>query len=332
MLREGKLLWLDLRPAGPRAIGEHIAGEQSAGEYGKGEVAADQDPDPDAESLEMLRDVFGFHPVALDDVAEFGQRPKAESFGDTVYMVAYAATDVLGELIEVHLFYSEKFLVTVHKKPCAALDQIRQRLATTGGELGSGTRPVRLIMLHQIIDNMIDSFFPPLSELDDRIDALIERIFDAPRQDELSDLLGMQRWLVGVRKMVTPQRDVMAALVSGVVELPGRTPESDPYLRDLYDHVIRISDFIDSYRDLLSNAMDAYLSMVSNKLNEVMKQLAIIATIFLPLSFLTGFFGQNFNWLVSHLGGLPAFLVLGIGSEVLAVAGLYLLFRRRGWI
>jgi magnesium transporter len=137
---------------------------------------------------------------------------------------------------------------------------------------------------------------------------------------------------VNVRKLVAPQRDMMGSLVAGMVELPGITPASDPYLRDLYDHTIRVSDQIDSYRDLLSNAMDAYLSIVSNKLNEVMKQLTIIATIFLPLSFLTGFFGQNFAWLVGHLGGLPVFLIVGIGSELAAVAGLYWLFRRRGWI
>jgi Mg2+ and Co2+ transporter CorA len=120
-------------------------------------------------------------------------------------------------------------------------------------------------------------------------------------------------------------------LVSGVSVLPGMTPEGEPYLRDLYDHLIRISDLVDSYRDLLSNAMDAYLSIVSNRLNEVMKQLTIIATIFLPLSFLTGFFGQNFGWMVSRLGGLPTFLLLGIGSELAAAAGLFTLFRRRGW-
>ena len=117
----------------------------------------------------------------------------------------------------------------------------------------------------------------------------------------------MQRWLVQVRKLIAPQRDVIASLVSGMVLLPGMTAESDPYLRDLYDHLIRINDMIDSYRDLLSNAMSAYLSMVSNNLNVVMKQLTIIATVFLPLSFLTGFFGQNFA-----LAGRPA----GLAADV----------------
>jgi magnesium transporter len=284
----------------------------------------------DASTSDMLRDVFAFHPVALENAGKFRQRPKAENFGDMFAMVGYAATSVGGTLTEVHAFYTESFLITVAEQGCDVLDEVRRQLATDQPVTPPG-RPPRLILLHRILDAMIDSFFPPLSDLDDKIDALIEGIFDQPSQDQLQDLLGMQRWLVGVRKMVSPQRDGMAAVVSGVVDLPGRDAASEPYLRDLYDHVIRISDEIDSYRDLLENAMDAYLSMVSNRLNQVMKQLTIIATVFLPLSFLTGFFGQNFTWLVSHLGGLPAFLILGIGTEVVAVGALYWLFRRRGW-
>jgi magnesium transporter len=187
-------------------------------------------------------------------------------------------------------------------------------------------------LLHHLIDGLVDSFFPPLSALDDRIDDLQEQIFVKPTNDQLAQLFDMQRWLVNARKLVAPQRDMMASLVSGMVIIPGTTSESDPYLRDLYDHLIRIGDMIDTYRDLLSNGMSAYLSTVSNNLNEVMKQLAIIATIFLPLSFLTGFFGQNFGWLVAQLGGLPTFLIVGIGTEVVAVGALYWLFHRRGWI
>jgi magnesium transporter len=207
---------------------------------------------------------------------------------------------------------------------------MRDRLGVPGGKLPGGNRPTRLILLHNILDSLIDSFFPALAAFDDRIDELQEMIFARPSNEQLAELFTMQRWLVGVRKLISPQRDAMAALVSGMIDLPGMTPDSDPYLRDLYDHLIRISDLVDSYRDLLTNAMDAYLSMVSNNLNEVMKQLAIIATIFLPLSFLTGFFGQNFSWLVGNLGGLPVFWIVGIGSELVAVAGLYWLFRHRG--
>src|SRR5208282_2128839 len=179
---------------------------------------------------------------------------------------------------------------------------------------------------------LIDSYFPMLADLDDRIDDLQLRVFTSPSDQELSDLFSMQRSLVSLRKLVTPQRDMMAAIVSGVILLPGMTPEREPYVRDLYDHLIRISDLVDSYRDLLSNAMDAYLSVVSNNLNVVMKQLTIIATVFLPLSFITGFFGQNFGWLVSHIGGLGAFIGVGLGTEVVAIVSLYMMFRLRGWI
>jgi magnesium transporter len=298
---DGRLLWLDL----------HQAGE---------------------DGLALLRDVFHLHPLALEDVTEFGQRPKVEDFGTMVYLVNYGVADDGKSLTEVHIFMAKDYLVTVRKSGCPSIDDLRGRLDKPGGQLPTGNRPTRLILLHNLVDSLIDSFFPALSDFDDRIDQLQEQIFAKPDNAQLAELFDMQRWLVNARKIVSPMRDAMASLVAGMVELPGTTPASDPYLRDLYDHLIRISDMIDSYRDLLSNGMAAYLSMVSNNLNQVMKQLAIIATIFLPLSFLTGFFGQNFAWLVARLGSLYTFLILGLGSELLAVAGLYWLFRRRGWI
>jgi magnesium transporter len=300
-LAGGKLLWLDMKPA-------------------------------DQDGIAMLQDVFELHPLAIKAASEFGQRPKVEDYGNCVYLVSYGVADQGRDLTEVHVFVAANFLITVRMDHCRAVDQLMDRLDQPG-QLPTGTgRPVRLVVLHHILASLIDSFFQPLSDFDDKIDDLHEKIFAKPTNDELAELFDMQRWLVNVRKLVAPQRDMMGSLVAGMVELPGITPASDPYLRDLYDHTIRVSDQIDSYRDLLSNAMDAYLSIVSNKLNEVMKQLTIIATIFLPLSFLTGFFGQNFAWLVGHLGGLPVFLIVGIGSELAAVAGLYWLFRRRGWI
>jgi magnesium transporter len=300
-LQAGKLLWLDV-------------------------------VEPNNDDVATLTDIFKLHPLAAQDLTEFGQRPKIEDFGNLVYMVAYGVKGTDNDLSEVHCFYAENFLVTVRRDGCHSLEQMRDRIGQPGYLVPSGNRPIRLILLHYIMDSMIDSFFAPLSALDDRIDELQEMIFATPRNEQLAELFTMQRWLVSVRKLVTPERDAMAALVAGMVTLPGMTADSDPYLRDLYDHLIRVSDLIDSYRDLLTNAMDAYLSLVSNNLNEVMKQLAIIATIFLPLSFLTGFFGQNFSWLVGDLGGMPTFWIVGVGTELLAVIGLYALFRRRGWV
>jgi magnesium transporter len=286
----------------------------------------------DEDTISLLRDVFHFHPLVIEDVTEFGQRPRVEDFGDMVYLVSYGLSSDGMSFSEVHFFVAANYLVTVRKDGCPTVDLLRDRLDRPGGQLPTGNRPTRLILLHHLLDGLVDSFFAPLSALDDRIDELQEQIFVKPTNSQLAELFDMQRWLVNARKLVAPQRDMMASLVAGMVVVPGTTSESDPYLRDLYDHLIRIGDMIDTYRDLLSNGMSAYLSTVSNNLNEVMKQLAIIATIFLPLSFLTGFFGQNFAWLVGDLGGWPTFVIVGIGTEVLAVAALYWLFRRRGWI
>jgi magnesium transporter len=141
----------------------------------------------------------------------------------------------------------------------------------------------------------------------------------------------MKRLLVGMRKAITPQRDMFAGLIGGVAELPGMSEEDERYFRDIYDHLIRISDLIDTYRDLLTSSMDVYLSTVSNRLNSVMKQLTIMATVFLPLTFVTGFFGQNFGWMVGHIGSGPVFFGLGIGLEIVTVATLFIIFKKRGW-
>jgi magnesium transporter len=177
----------------------------------------------------------------------------------------------------------------------------------------------------------VDSFFPILADFDDRIDELENQTFLHASDAQLQEIFAMKRLLVGMRKAVTPQRDLFAGLLGGPVELPGMTIEAERHFRDVYDHLIRISDLIDTYRDLLTSSMDVFLSTVSNRLNVVMKQLAIIATVFLPLTFLTGFFGQNFGWLVRNIGGLPTFIVFGIGTQIVTVVILMIFFKRRGW-
>ena len=295
LLEKGELLWLDLHR-------------------------------PDADELGMLATVFGIHHLAIDDAAQFGQRPKLLDYDDFTQLIAYGVQEGSDDLVEVHFFYSERYLVTVRHGDCAAFAEVRKRLAHRGKPIS------RLLLMHHILDELTDGFFPVLSSFDDRVDQLQDAIFARPTDGQLSELFNMKRWLIGVRKVITPQRDLVASLVGGVAELPGMTREIERYFRDLYDHLIRISDLVDSYRDLLTGSMDAYLSTVSNRLNAIMKQLTLIATIFLPLSFLTGFFGQNFAWMVQRIGGLGAFLVLGLGIDLAIVTSMLLVFRRRGWL
>jgi magnesium transporter len=274
----------------------------------------------------LLRDTFGFHPLAVEDAEHFGQRPKLDAYDGFSLMVVYGANDG-GSLVEVHCFYTANYLVTAHHDPCPALAEL-------AGRLRRQASPPRdhVMLLYRVVDTLVDGYFPILSSLDDEIDELEDQILQRPTEEQLGRLFDIKRSLIAMRKVVTPQRDMFAMLLSGGDGLAGMTPDAERYFRDLYDHLIRISDLVDSYRDLLSGALDTHLSTVSNRLNVVMKQLTIIATVFLPLSFLTGFFGQNFGWMVGDLGGLPVFLVVGVGLQVAVVAALVVLFRQRGWL
>jgi magnesium transporter len=282
---------------------------------------------PVADDFSILREVFDFHPLALEDSENFGQRAKLDEYGDYVFLVVYGANPDDDRLVEVHCFYSDHYLITLHRDDCPAFHELRVRYAKQEAPLGDPPR-----LLYRIVESLVDSYFPVLAALDDRIDELENAIFVKADDAQLQEIFGMKRLLVGMRKAVTPQRDLFASLMGGVAALPGMTEEDERYFRDVYDHLIRISDLIDTYRDLLTGAMDVYLSTVSNRINVVMKQLAIIATIFLPLTFITGFFGQNFGFMVRNVTGWPAFALLGLGLELAVVAGLLLMFKRRGWL
>jgi magnesium transporter len=281
---------------------------------------------PEAADFEILRDVFKFHPLAIQDSEQFDQRAKIDDYDDFVFIVVYGATPDKDRLVEVHCFYSERFLVTIHRDDCPAFAELRARY----DQLHEPTRRPSLL-LYRVVDGLISSFFPILSDFDDRIDELENQIFVRTNDDQLQEIFQMKRLLVGIRKAAAPQRDAFASLAGRMAELPGFATEDEHYFRDVYDHLIRISEMIDSYRDLLTSAMDVYLSTVSNRLNAVMKQLTIIATVFLPLTFITGFFGQNFGWLTGHIQHWGPFVGLGLGTELLALALLFGFFKRRGW-
>ena len=274
---------------------------------------------------EVLRRGFGFHPLAVESAVRFGQRPKIDDYDDYAYLVVHGAGEEGSGTAEVHLFLGGHYVVSIHRGPCPVLEGVRSRI---GHHHADEVSAPQLVLMYLIVDALTDSFFPVLSDMDDRIDALEDAILSQPTDEQLGEVFAMKRALLGIRRVVGPERDMF----SGAVTLPGGSEEADRYVRDLYDHLIRIGDMVDGYRDLLSGVMDTHLSTVSNRLNVVMKQLAAIATVFLPLTFLTGFFGQNFGWLVGHLGGAWAFLVLGIGVELVAAGLLWALMKRRGWL
>jgi magnesium transporter len=283
----------------------------------------------DGTVAELLSVHFGFHPLAVAAAEKFKQRPRFDDYDNFVFLVARGADPEDTGNAEVHCFWTDTYVVTVHRGDCPAVHAVHERMEQHKAATNSSPQ---IVIVYLILNALVDGFFPFLSDFDDDIDALEDDILKAPTEAQLGQLFEMKRVLMNMRKVIAPQRDMMASINAGVSEVPGMSDEAARYFRDLYDHLIRLADLVDSYRDLLSSVMDTHLSTVSNRLNVVMKQLAIIATIFLPLSWLTGFFGQNFLFLVNHITGTATFLGVGIGTEIVAVGLLYMLFKRRGWL
>jgi magnesium transporter len=282
---------------------------------------------PTEDDYRLLREVFGFHPLAVEDAEHFGQRAKIESYDDFYFLVFYGVAPRPDEdrLVELHCFFSDRFLVTVRRDESPACDTLRERYERQGAL----AEPIRL--LYQIVDALVDSFFPALEDLDDEIDALQDAILADASDEQLQQIYELRRRLARMRSIIAQERELAQRWVSGAPELPHLSPEGERYLRDVHDHLVRLSERIETYRELLMSVMDTYFSANSRNLNTVVKQLTVIAAIFLPLSFIAGFFGQNFGWLVRHISGWPEFFILGLGLQVFTVALMLVYFKRRGW-
>jgi magnesium transporter len=286
--------------------------------------------DPTDEKLREIADTLGLHPLTLDDMRVFKERPKIEEYEGYVFLVIYGVDPGQSSgqplLREVHLVISGDYVVTVHRGPLGALDDLRKRY-------GEHHFRSEQMLIYKILDAVINTFIPVLSRIDDDIDDIEQNVIETPTEESLQRIFALKRDLVAMRRVVTPMRDVFARDAERIAELPGLESDDRLYFRDVYDTLIRVSDLVDSYRDLLSGATDMYLSTVANRQGEVNKQLTIIATIFLPLSFLTGFFGQNFSFLVNHvLNTELSFILLGVALCVGSVIGFLIYFRRKRWM
>ncbi len=283
---------------------------------------------PPEEAVQRLAERFGWHPLVVEDLVHFNQRPKIDRYRDYALIVFYGGhIDSAGspKPTEVHVVVSGSYVVTIRHAGCQELDEVHRRLAAE-------PPTSEQFVVYRVLDALTDSFFPILESVDEEIDALEDAIVTKPGDEELQRVQRVKRTIVDFRRVVGPQRDLAARALEDVRQLPGLDPDTRDYYRDLYDHLIRIADLLDSYRDLLTGLMDVYLSTISNRLNAVMKQLTIIATVFLPLTFVTGFFGQNFGWLVHHIDTLWAFLAFGVGGMVVPCVLLFVWFRHAGFL
>jgi magnesium transporter len=284
---------------------------------------------PGDSDYELLEKTFKFHPLTLEDIRNRNQRPKVEEFPGYAFVVLFTAelADERVEIREHHLYLSPQYLVSVHQEPSGPLDRLRQRIK----ENPDLTRRSLAFLFYLVVDQLVDALFPVLERLDEAVDRVEDGIIESPDTAALAELAHLKRSVVDLRRVLGAQRDVFQRLTTRAIGDP-QDQEMSVYYRDVYDHLIRQYETADSLRDLLSSAMDVYLSTVSNRLNVIIQRLTVIATLFLPLTFITGFFGMNFGWMVSYIAPAWAFFVLGVGSMLATVTGLLWYFRRHGWV
>lgn len=289
------------------------------------------------EELSLLDDVFGFHPLAIEGTIQYTQRPKIESYnhvGDAIkqgyfYMVIHGPDlATFREQLrtkELDIFVSEHYLITIHEDAMQSVAEVRERANSDARLL---LEPGIDMLLHSVLDHLVDHYRPILDYLEVELDGLEEESLSRPTAGLLSRIAAKKRELLNFRRIIGPQRDVLAQLTRG--EVPFIRESTRVYLRDVQDHLLRTVEMIELYRDLVLGARDIYLSSINNNLNQIMKTLTILSVIALPLTVITSFFGMNFDWipgLHSQIGFWAAVCVM-----VLLVSTLLVVFRRKGWL
>jgi len=283
--------------------------------------------DPKSHDFELAAKELNLHPLAVEDAQQRHERPKIDQYDDHYFIVFYALEEpspgVVRE-VEISIFMSQNALVTVHEGDFTARAAVEKRfrdgkLQTTG------------LLLHALLDTVVDQYFKIVDALGDRVELLESMVVggEAPDYDtSIRELFVLKRDLVRIRHLIAPERDVLTVLVRGDIRELRETGRR-AYFQDVYDHISRVTDEIDTFRELTSNVIDAHLASVSNRLNEVVKVLTSMATVLLVLTVVTGFFGQN--WKFIPYDSEPLFIASLIFMAALA-AGTAYYFRRKGWL
>jgi magnesium transporter len=276
-----------------------------------------------------LAEVMKLHALTLEDMQKVGQRAKVEDYGDYLFVVAkmidVAPSRERIEVEQLSLVLGENYVITVQEEPGDAFDPVRNRIR---GAAGRVRRNGADYLAYQLLSVVVDRYFEVTDWVAERIERLEEQMAGDERPETLRAMYRMRRELIFLRRAINPMREVMAALrhtESGLIR-PGTTP----YLRDLYEHLVQVSERIDTARDLLGGVQDLYVSRQSNRTNSVMRIIAVFSSIFLPLNFITGVFGMNFEFmplLHVHWGVAVALL-----SMLAIVAGMLAYFRKRRWL
>ncbi len=282
---------------------------------------------PGDADLAVMRDVFRFHPLAIEDTINQRQRPKVEEYPGHLFVILNPGTTDGARLQfrELDAFVGERFLVTVHPAAEPVVEAAEQRIERLCGQGPIGSAA----LLYVLVDTVVDTYFPMLDRIGDRLDEIEGEILRRPREAALHRLFRLKRGLVEMRKVVAPQRDMFNLLTRR--ELPYLAqPDMQYHLRDVYDHLLRVTDMLDTYRELVTSSVDLYVSAISNRLNLVFNRLTMATVVIGCLAVITGFYGMNFEltWPPFAAGwGVPFTLALMAAAAALAVA----IFRSARW-
>jgi magnesium transporter len=276
----------------------------------------------------VLSDVFGFHPLEIEDCRKRLELPKIDEFDDHIFLVfhrfSYDFQRHLMKLKEFDIFLNNHYIITFPNEPSDMIRDLFSRCEKEPALLARGTD----FILHLIIDRVVDDYFPILDHWDDEMEKLESDVVTGRIRNAMNDMLKLKRDIRKFRKSMGPQRDVLNKLSH--YDLPFISPKAHIYFRDVYDHVMRAYSVVEDQRDMITTIFEAYLSTVSNKLNEIMKTLTIIATIFIPLTFIVGIYGMNFKNMPELSWPLGYYMVWAVLIFVSLVMLVY--FRKKGWI
>lgn len=293
--------------------------------------------DLDAEAIEsaehILADIFAFHPLAVDDAINEVHLPKVDDWHEYLYLVLrgleYEEQEYAIGMPELDIFLGDRYLVTFHHEPIAALDRVWQAFSRDDRLLRNGPA----YLLYRLVDELVAHYTTTVERVEDSLEAIEAEVLLRPSTATQERILALKHTVLQLRRVTALQREVLNELARdpfAVIDAEARF-----YFRDVYDHMVRLYELIDGVRDLVMGALDLYLAAINNRMNEVMKTLTVITTLFMPLSFITGFFGMNFfqpvlDSLGVWTGGIVFSLVLLL--MLLVPATMFLWMRRRAWM
>jgi magnesium transporter len=286
---------------------------------------------PSDAEVDALEAMLGLHPVALEDTREFGQRPKVDVYEPYVLLVYYTALESADpgrvvQPVEVHVYVSGSWIVTVHQAAVPALARLHHKLAP------AGTREEDYLV-YRILDGLTDAYFPAIAAIEDRIDAIEADVLARPRRELLGRVYRIKQEVHDLQRLIAGQRDQFQTFADAIFELAGLSRGTREYLRDIGDHLMQIADELQRQNDDLTALTGIYFSASAERVNRTATRLSVVATFFVVWTLVTGFFGQNFQWLVDNVESRTDFLMFGVGGLVLPTALLatILWIKRHDW-